>query len=129
MLKKHKLNLRKLHLYLMKNKFIIINALMSVVILFAILFQSVHSYEHLLKELTEKKCLHKHDSEKEITHNHKFEKCFVCEFAFSSYISTNSSSFSFSNEVIIHKKPSFYYTNPNSFFTGISYSLRGPPQV
>ena len=41
----------------MKKKFVIINAFMSVVILFAIFFQSLHSYEHLAKELSEKKCV------------------------------------------------------------------------
>jgi archaellum component FlaF (FlaF/FlaG flagellin family) len=73
----------------MKKKFEIINALMSVVILFAILFQSVHSYEHLVKHLSEKKCLHKRVSSQEITHqHHNSNHCFVCEFGFSTFITS-----------------------------------------
>lgn len=114
----------------MKNKFAILNALMSVVILFAILFQSLHNYEHLLKQITEKKCFHKHVFDKEITHQHKhFDKCFVCEFAFSSFITSNIQSFSFNNDSNFFKKDSYFLQESNDFFSGISYSLRGPPTV
>ncbi len=114
----------------MKKKFVIINALMSVVILFAILFQSLHSFEHLTKELTEKKCLHKHNSDKQITHKHKdFDKCFVCEFAFSSYIPNKIQSFSFSNDFNFHKLDSCFLIESSHYYSGISYSLRGPPIV
>lgn len=114
----------------MKKKFVIINILMSIVILFAILFQSFHSYEHLVNQITEKKCLHKHVSDKEITHQHKhFDKCFVCEFAFSSYISSNTQSFSFSNDSYFFKNDSYFLKESNVYFSGISYSLRGPPIV
>ena len=112
----------------MKKKFVIINSLMSVVILFAILFQSVHSFEHLTKELTERKCLHKHVSDKQITHQHQdFDKCFVCEFAFSSYISNKIQSFTFLNDFNFNKIGSYSFKDSVSFFTGISYLLRGPP--
>ena len=114
----------------MKKKFVIINALMSIVILFAILFQSVHSYEHLVKQITEKKCLHKYVSNKEITHQHKhLDKCFVCEFSFSSYIYSNIQSFSFSNDLYIFKNDSYFLKESTPYFSGISYSLRGPPAV
>lgn len=114
----------------MKKKFVLINALMSIVILFAILFQSFHSYEHLVNQITEKKCLHKHVSDKEITHQHKhFDKCFVCEFAFSSYISSNIQSFSFPNDFYVFRKDFYSTKESNLYFSGISYSLRGPPIV
>ncbi len=114
----------------MKKRHQIINSLMSVVILFAILFQSLHSYEHLVKEISEKKCEHKHISDQQITHQHQdFDKCFVCEFAFSSYISNKIQSFSISNDSFFHKIDSFSFKDSISFFKGISYSLRGPPIV
>ena len=114
----------------MKKKFVIVNAFMSVVILFAIFFQSVHSYEHLAKELSEKKCFHKHSSDKEITHQHKdFDKCFVCEFSFSGYIKTNLKSFSFINGLNFYKNQSYFLKTSSSYFSGISYSLCGPPIV
>jgi hypothetical protein len=114
----------------MKKKFVILNSLMSIVILFAILFQSLHSFEHLTKELTEKKCFHKHVSDKQITHEHQdFDKCFVCEFAFSSYISSDLQSFRFHNYCNFYKNDSYFLKESHFFFTGISYSLRGPPIV
>ncbi len=114
----------------MKNKFVIINALISVVILFSILFQSAHSYEHLIKQLSEKKCLHEHRYNFEVTHEHQdFDKCFVCEFVFSSNVLQNLNSFSFSNDAEIFKKESYFLTEFVPYFTGISYSLRGPPTI
>ncbi len=114
----------------MKKKFVILNAFMSVVILFAILFQSLHSYEHLAKELTLKKCVHKHVSEKQITHQHNtFDKCFVCEFAFSTYIPSSVQSLTFINDCDSYQNDSNFLIESNDYFSGISYSLRGPPRV
>ena len=128
MLKKHKLNLRKLHLQSMKNKLIIINALMSVVILFAILFQSVHSYEHLTEKLLEKKCYHQRHSNQEITHKHNsFDNCFVCQFAFSNYINISfNSNFGFIKNQILQLKTSYYKSITINIFD-VNYLLRGPP--
>lgn len=117
-------------LLLMKKKFVILNAFLSFVLLFAIGFQSLHSFEHLVKDLTEKKCEHKHVSDKEISHEHQdFENCFVCEFAFSTYISNDLKSFAFSNDFNFYKNDSYFLKESNLFFSGISYSLRGPPLV
>ena len=130
MLKMLLASFRKITFGVMKKKFVIINALMSVVILFAIFFQSVHSYEHLVKKISEKKCLHKHVADKEITHRHNdFDKCFVCEFSFSSYINADFKSFLFQNDFQFYKNPIYFFRTSNSYFSGICYSLRGPPAV
>jgi hypothetical protein len=101
---------------------------MSVVILFAILFQSVHSYEHLKKELTEKKCIHKHNSNKEITHQHKsFEHCFVCDFSFSNFISSNSFYYNYQKIVFISESPFSDSKQITNYFIGSLFSLRAPP--
>ena len=114
----------------MKKRFIIINLFMSVVILFAILFQSVDSYEHLVKKLAEKQCHHKIDDSNQITHQHVgFEKCFVCEFSFSTYLKKDLQVFISSSNVNFCVSNSFYFKESNSFYNGISYSLRGPPIV
>lgn len=114
----------------MKRRFTILNFFMSFVILFAILSQSVHSFEHLAKELTEKKCLHKHNSSKEITHQHsKLHKCFVCEFSFSSYISLDLQTIYFVNHSNLFENKSFYLKESTDFFSGIPYLLRGPPTI
>lgn len=114
----------------MKKKFVIINCLLSVVVLFSILFQSVHSFEHLVKQLSEKKCHHKPILAFDITHEHKhFDDCFVCEFALGFYVDYDLKKISFSKNSPIYKNDSFHYEGSNYYFTGISYSLRGPPFV
>lgn len=111
----------------MKNNFLI-SSFMSVVMLLAILFQSTHSYEHLIKELTEKKCLHKHISSQEITHNHKFEKCFLCDFGFSNFTDIDVFSFKhlkFNNLFAYSLNYSEQITN---YFKGSLFALRAPPR-
>ena len=97
-----------------------------VTVLFAILFQSLHSYEHILED----KATFTHlDSSKKDVHanDHNHEKCFVCEFTFSSFVGTEFTSFQFkqSFEAIAY---SFFYNETPSFFSGSQSSLRGPPQ-
>ncbi|MFI0492139.1 MAG: hypothetical protein ACH345_11650, partial [Flavobacterium sp.] len=81
----------------MKKKLILINFTLMIVVLFSILFQSFHSYEHLAKELSQEICHHKYNLHKtEFTHQHNnFEHCSICEFTFSNYIPTDFSLFEF----------------------------------
>ena len=112
----------------MKSKFAIINTLMSVVIMFAILFQSVHSYEHLAKQLTEKKCIHKHVSDKEITHHHKgFDHCFVCDFSFSSFISSDGFCYNYQKIISFSEFQFSDSKEITNYFKGSLFSLRAPP--
>jgi hypothetical protein len=99
-----------------------------VAVLFAMLFQSFHSYEHLSKLLSEKQCHHKYNPNKtEISHQHAgFDTCFVCEFTFSSFISAEDFTFN------VYSKFSFIpylftFTDTIISFSGSLYSLRGPP--
>jgi hypothetical protein len=113
----------------MKRKFVVVNLILIVVVLFAMLFQSVHSYEHLAKQLSEKKCSHKNISNHEITHqHHNFDHCFVCEFTFGSYVST--AFFSLKNRIIvaISQHYSFLYKLTPQFFKGSLFALRAPPE-
>jgi len=113
----------------MKRKLLFTNALMGLMILFAIFFQSIHSFEHLVKQFSEKKCHHVHHSHKtEITHGHDgLEKCFVCEFAFSSYTPTSLSTFEFRKTEITTSYSVFYSKEITQKFQGALFSLRGPP--
>jgi hypothetical protein len=114
----------------MKIKFAIINASLAVVVLFAIVFQSLHSFEHLAKQLTEKKCVHKQSFGFEITHEHEsFDHCFICEYAVGNYLTPKSYSFEYQNSIYNTEQKVFYFVPSNSHFSGISYALRGPPQV
>jgi len=96
-----------------------------IVVLFAILFQSLHSYEHILED---KAAVSHLDSSKKDIHanNHNHEKCFVCEFTFSTFIGTEFTAFQFkqSFEAIAY---SFFYNEAPSFFSGSQATLRGPP--
>lgn len=97
-------------------------------ILFAILFQSVHSYEHLVQQFTEEHCDHKYDvSQTEFTHSHHhFDDCFVCEFSLSNSIPFEFFSFEF-RSVAYFVQHSFFFTEQPIVFSGSFFSLRGPP--
>lgn len=101
-----------------------------VAVLSSILFQSVHTFEHILAEFTEQKCEHLHDTgQEQITHeHHNFDHCFSCDFHFSNYVGTT-----------ILSVPAFCFTTYSSYFevvleqpicfSGIHYPLRGPPSL
>jgi len=111
-----------------KKKLPLINYFLMLTVLFAMLFQSVHSYEHLTKQLSEKKCYHKYNSSKEITHQHHgFENCFVCNFTLSNFISSNVSHFEFKKTTIPNSIYFFKFREITQFFRGSLFALRAPP--
>jgi hypothetical protein len=112
----------------MKKKLVIVNLSLMVAVLFSILFQSFHSYEHLAKQFAEKQCHHHYNFGKtEFTHPHAdFDHCFVCEFTLSSFVAPES--FTLKTQTEQAKIPYFFNTTEASeSFSGSSYSLRGPP--
>lgn len=94
-------------------------------VLFAILFQSLHSYEHFLGDET---AIHQHESLQYDLHQngHDHQKCFVCEFTFSSYLSGENLVFTFISDVV-EVPYQLRYTETPSFFAGSFIALRGPP--
>lgn len=97
-----------------------------VAVLFAILFQSLHSYEHILHD--DFAVTHIDASQKDLHANdHHHGKCFVCEFTFSHFIETEFTSFQFKSsfEAIEY---SFFYNEFHTFSSRTTASLRGPPQ-
>lgn len=112
----------------MKKKFVLQNYFLMVAVLFAMLFQSVHSYEHLAKQLLEKKCTHKYVSSKEITHQHlDFEHCFVCHFSVSSFMVLGISHFEFLKTTFPLGYSFFRSKEITQFFKGSLFALRAPP--
>ncbi|MGL2962448.1 hypothetical protein ACSVH2_01360 [Flavobacterium sp. RSB2_4_14] len=113
----------------MKRKLLTGNALMGLMILFAIFYQSFHSLEHLAKKFSEKKCHHVyHNHKTEVNHGHDgLEKCFVCEFAFSSYTSSPVKSFEFRIKEVPTSYTFFYSKEITQKFKGSLFSLRAPP--
>ena len=94
-------------------------------VLFAILFQSLHSYEHFLGE---ELAVHQLDTHKLDLHqnDHNHEQCFVCEFTFSSFLASEKPSFTFLSEFVTVPYQFPFSVNP-SVYSGSSFSLRGPP--
>jgi len=111
----------------MKKNKLIISLSLAIAVLFSILFQSIHTYEHLEKQLPQKQCHHKYSSSSEITHqHHNFDHCNVCEFSFGSYISPKQ----FSYQLYSTYKQIPYFIGAKETvlsFSGSLYSLRGPP--
>ena len=112
----------------MKKKFVIVNSFLTLAVLFTMLFQSVHSYEHLVQQLSQKECQHKYTSKQEITHqHHNFDHCYVCSFTISNFISTAISPIEFKKTTI----PSGYSSSKSreitQFFKGSLFALRAPP--
>ncbi|WP_134148149.1 hypothetical protein [Flavobacterium sp. 270] len=112
----------------MKKKQLILSLSLAAVVLFSILFQSIHSYEHIAKQLSEKQCHHNYnDPSGEITHqHHNYDLCYVCHFAFGSYIVPDHFSFQFHT---FQKEIPYFFTFSENVFTSpeSSYLLRGPP--
>lgn len=114
----------------MKKRYVILNLSLMITVLFSILFQSLHSYEHIVKEFSEVKCEHSHDTgATQITHQHpNFDHCFTCEFAFGNFIAPEL--FSYELRIIHPEIPYFFASTEAAFaFSGSTYSLRGPPVV
>ncbi|MNS46456.1 hypothetical protein D3C72_789530 [compost metagenome] len=117
-----------LPLQLMKKKQLIIHLFFATALLFSIVFQSFHGYEHLEQKLSEKICYHKHDSNKaELTHQHKgFDHCLLCEFTFGIYVSPQD--FSYQLYSAYKGIPYFFKATETVLsFSGSLYSHRGPP--
>ena len=94
-------------------------------VLFAILFQSLHSYEHFSGE---ELAVHQLDSKKLDVHqnDHSHQHCFVCEFTFSSFISSDGYSVPTFTKISVVPYEFAICTKP-IVFSGSSSTLRGPP--
>jgi hypothetical protein len=115
----------------MKKKIVLINLFMSLTVLFAMLFQTIHSYEHVYRQLTEKHCNHPSvNGQKQITHSHTVDtNCHVCNFAFSTFIPNSFQTLSF-QKVNFETSYVFYYTKvASTFFKGSLFALRAPPAL
>ena len=103
--------------------------LFGLIVLAAILLQSVHSFQHLEKALTEKHCYHKYALNKtEISHAHNdFEYCFTCEFTFSNTLKSDFFTFNFKKVEISTSYTYFFSKEIVNHFKGSLFALRAPP--
>lgn len=112
----------------MKKRLVILNSFLAFAVLFAILFQTVHSYEHLAQQLSAKKCHHTYSSKHEITHqHHNFEHCYVCDFKISNFISAKIASCEFQDLIVPSGYTFFKSREIAQFFKGSLFALRAPP--
>lgn len=102
---------------------------MGLVVLLAILFQSFDAMSHLKKQFSEKQCHHKYALNKtEVGHVHEIlDQCFVCEFAFSSFISPSKITYTSQKVEIVTQYFSYYSKELTQFFRGSLFALRAPP--
>ena len=112
----------------MKKKFVIINAFLAIAVLFSMLFQFMHSYGHVEKQLSEKECHHKYTSNQEITHqHHDVEHCFVCHYSVSSFVASDIHHFEFQKTTFSSGHSFFKSKEITRFFKGSLFALRAPP--
>lgn len=129
MLKPNIFSYKSIYLRGMKKKYAIINLLLMITVLVSMLFQSLHSYEHLAAHFSKEECHQKHDfSKSQITHQHNyFDKCFVCDFTLNQFNYSESQSFSFIRIIAVSERITHYTSRNTPYFLGSLYSLRGPP--
>lgn len=118
-----------LHLHLMKKKAVIVSLSFAIMILSAILLQSLHSYHHLEKFISEKHCNHKYSENKtEINHtHHDLDHCYVCEFTFSTSIKSDLFTYNFYKQQLSTRYTFSYSKEITNHFKGSLFSLRAPP--
>ncbi|MFV8363725.1 hypothetical protein ACNQGO_10090 [Flavobacterium sp. ZT3P35] len=114
----------------MKKKFSIFSLVLTLTVLFSMLFQSVHKYEHIAQQLSEFQCVHKKNSSTEITHQHHgYDFCGVCAFKVSSFTFLLLPTFESNTSELPLKKSAFASTEITQFFKGSLFALRAPPLV
>ncbi len=102
---------------------------MPLIVLFAILFPAVHSYEHILDTHSSKEKLEFSSSEKPQFKNqlHSLHKCSICDFKFSAVGTFEFAVFQFYKNNVAAKTLNFYNQQHLAFFKGSLFSLRAPP--
>ena len=112
----------------MKKKHIIINVFLSMAVLFSILFQSIHAYEHHSEQIAAKHSQHHSKNKVETNNNHSVsEKCVTCDFNFYSFTTADFFVFQFYVNSAVKAFTSFFSQQSSSFFKGSLFSLRAPP--
>lgn len=113
----------------MKKKQRFINFLMPLIVLFAILFPVVHSYEHISNHDSRQKTEHHESGNKADfkVENHCSDQCHICHFKFSSVSTFTFESFQFYQNRTLTQQVRFYTKSYLSFFKGSLFALRAPP--
>jgi len=102
---------------------------MPFIVLFAILFPAIHSYEHILdskisKEKTELSVSEKPQFKSNL---HSFHKCSICDFKFSAVGTFEFDVFTFLKKFVAVKHTILSNEQHLLVFKGSLFSLRAPP--
>lgn len=103
--------------------------MLPLVVVFAILFPAIHSYEHIQSHnATAKTAVYHHTDKSQFkVHDHSNEECAICHFKFSPVGTFGFTTFQFyKNSTLIPYVP-FYSKSYAPFFKGSLFALRAPP--
>jgi hypothetical protein len=113
----------------MLKKFKIFQVIIGLVVLFSVLFQPLHSLEHLSTYFSKANCTHQYSGETTLTHSHHWEKCTVCDFTFCNSVIPEFFSYSLKKQDNFNITFFIFFPKKVSFFSGNPSSLRAPPLV
>lgn len=115
----------------MKKKFQYLKLLLPIVVLFAILFPAIHSYEHIHNHTSAHKSVLKYHTDKSEfkLHDHANEECAICHFKISPVATFSFETFVFYKSNSINSFVAFYSKAYSNFFKGSLFALRAPPTV
>jgi len=112
----------------MKKYVAILNISLLLSVLSSIVFPATHAFEHIIAAYSTNQCIHKVEKGKpQFTHEHShLDHCYLCEFSLGNFVAPEIAGFSF---FATHQTIPYFFTVPETpgSFSGISYSLRGPP--
>lgn len=113
----------------MKKKFQYLKLLLPIVVLFAILFPAIHSYEHIHGHKSEREYILKTNNGKSEFRldNHTNDECAICHFKISPVSTFSFETFTFYKNSSITSFVAFYATSFSNFFKGSLFALRAPP--
>ncbi|MFD1605442.1 hypothetical protein ACFSJW_02485 [Flavobacterium artemisiae] len=114
----------------MKKKLKFINILLPLIVLFAILFPAIHSYNHIHSHNSNsKKTELSHTAKTEFKIHKHHEECAICHFKFSPITTFAFSPFEFYKNSFITSFVVFYSKSYSSYFKGSLFALRAPPRI
>lgn len=108
----------------MKQKMLFSNLFMTILVVCTIMYQSVHSFTHVLEDIH-----HSYVSDNaDHSHSHLDSKhCYVCDFSFSPFTSVEFQTITFLNPTQVSQK---YFFSEQAFDLTLNQHsfLRGPPE-
>jgi len=97
-------------------------------VLFSILYQSVHSYEHFADHENIFSISSDDDGAAKVQMlDHDHQKCFVCDFALGSFIAVEFTAFNSYTFTRAFAYVAFHATEIPQVFSGSLFAHRGPP--